>query len=195
MLLFSWLAALSALLQHPVAPPATPVHISKSQFLGGKKPAALTLPGQGYRVNKAGLRIGQCPLLNNITAVTEQLAYTPLGVSQAAPALFFSKATDYNGYFVVATNSKTCRSVILSGYPLLNGRQLVCFNDQETTDVQDVISVWSLTADGKLTLRHKIPPPKNHIHYSPDEVRFSPDGRQLYYLNTAQQYVAVRLDS
>jgi DNA-binding beta-propeller fold protein YncE len=192
MMLYSWLAALSLLLQQTPASPEAPALISKARFLAGKKPAAVVLPPQGYTTGKSGVRVGQCPWLKN-AADSEQLTYVALGVSKAAPNLFFSKATGYNGYSVVATDRQTCRSITLTGYPLLNGSCLACFNDEETTDVQDVLSVWRLSPTGQLRLRKKIPLPKNQIHYSPQEVRFSPDGQQLYYLNTAHQYVAVAL--
>lgn len=193
MLVYSWLAALCVLPQQPAAPPADPVRISKTQFLAGRKPAQPALPKQGYTTGISGVKVGGCPLLKSRYADTDYLKYTALGTFQAAPTLFFARATEYNGYAVVALDASSCRRYALTGTPLLSGNCLVCFNDQETTDLQDTLSVWRLTTAGQLVLRKKIPLPKSQLHYDPSQVRFSLDGRRLYYLNVARQYVAVEL--
>lgn len=193
MLVSSWLATLCALLQQPVTPPAAPVRISKTQFLAGRKPVQPALPKQGNTAGQAGVKVAGCPQLKSSYIDDNYLEYRPLGTFPAAPSLFFARSMEYNGFGVVAVDARTCRRYELTGTPLLSGNCLVCFNDQETTDLQDTLSVWRLTTGGTLKLRRKIPLPKDQLHYDPSQARFSPDGRRLYYLNVAQQYVAVGL--
>lgn len=201
MLLFKYLwfycclPAKQPICQPPLVPEVST--ISKAICLSGRRPARLRLQANpAVLATKNGVRVRGCAYWKNVDTNEQTVCYNYRGLTPTVmPLLAIEKGT-YAGHSYLLLQPATCQRYVLSGEPFFYGDKLVCFNEEQTTDRIDFVQVWRVQPDGSLHLHKTVPLGLNHNHADDyHTIRFSPDGKYLYYQNVGlpESYSACRL--
>lgn len=167
--------------------------ISKRQFESGIRPASLDKRMVPKYSSKKGVKIEGCRMLENDPDDPNSQHYELLGVYERMNNIYWVLDGSYNGFTVIGVNKNNCMRYNINGMPLIYGDFVCCFNDERTTDLRDNFSVWQYDKGGlKMVKKYEINTENNHID-DKNGVRFSSDGKWVYYLTVSHGYVAMKI--
>lgn len=168
--------------------------ISSAAFRQGVAPEAYRKPTIAPAAFKKGVKLGACGTWKNNDADATYYTYTQVGTVAHIPTLVLLEKGTYRGPSYVLLETSTCKQAHLRGFPFKQGATLVCFNEAETTDRRDSLCVYQLRATRlRLVRKQALSPTWRYGHSDNRQVRFSKDGRYVYYLSVANGYFACKL--
>jgi len=138
---------------------------------------------------KSGVKVSSCKFIKNIETNENKCVYRALGTLGSGSRFAVVEKELYNGYEYLIIDIVNCNEYKLNGYPVYYKNKIICFNEGQTTDLQDKISFWCIGKSNKLTLTKTIPLAKPQTHErGAKNIWFSRDGKIFYYRSVSGHF-------